>query len=223
MLAGDASWAIRNFFIGWLLDTVAMTIQLPPHHLAWLFESLDTIGPIQRCTTIKKWYKVLGELHSMVFTIPDGTGLFSVLQNVLHQKSDHGTKVQLSTTVHEVLEDFRWMATDLAPSPYLKSFLVSCLTPWAPGTPPSLVWVVCTSSPFCTIEPTLWCTPFSLKAQAKVVLYANPSGTITNFDLELAVGISTHEFLAQYYDVREATIHNSSNMATLWWQRKGSA
>jgi hypothetical protein len=55
MLAGDATWAMRKLVIGWLLYTVAMTIQLPSHHLLQIFEILDTIGPTQRRTTVKKW------------------------------------------------------------------------------------------------------------------------------------------------------------------------
>jgi hypothetical protein len=53
----------------------------------------------------------------MVLAIPGGTRLFSVLQNVLRQKNEQGTKVRLSTTVHEVLEDFQWLASDLARRP----------------------------------------------------------------------------------------------------------
>jgi hypothetical protein len=43
-LMGDATWATRKVILGWLMDTVAMTIQLPHHRLAQLFEILDMIG-----------------------------------------------------------------------------------------------------------------------------------------------------------------------------------
>jgi hypothetical protein len=43
--------------------------------------------------------------------------VLSVLHTVLWQMSEQGTKVHLSTTVHEVLDDFRWLATDLARRP----------------------------------------------------------------------------------------------------------
>jgi hypothetical protein len=88
MLMGDASWATRKLVLGWLLDAVATTIQLPLHRLTRLFKILDTIGPNQRRTMVNKRQKVLGELHSMV---PDRMGLFSALHNVLPQKSEHGT------------------------------------------------------------------------------------------------------------------------------------
>jgi hypothetical protein len=33
MLKGDATWATRKIVLGWLLDTVAMTVQLHSHRL----------------------------------------------------------------------------------------------------------------------------------------------------------------------------------------------
>jgi hypothetical protein len=65
------------------MDTVTTIIQLPHHHLACLFEILDTIGPQQRCTTVNKWQKVLGEIHLMVLATPDRKGALSVLQDAL--------------------------------------------------------------------------------------------------------------------------------------------
>jgi hypothetical protein len=74
-----------------------------------------------------------------------------------------------------------------------------------------------------TIGPTLWHAPFALITQAKLVLFANPKGTIANSNLELAASVATHDVLAQRYDVSEANIHNfTDNMATFWCQRKGA-
>jgi hypothetical protein len=54
MLKCDSTWATQNIVLGWLLDTCAMTIQLPPHRVARLFELLDSIAPKQRRTTVNK-------------------------------------------------------------------------------------------------------------------------------------------------------------------------
>jgi hypothetical protein len=48
--------------------------------------------------------------------ILDGRGLFSVLQEVLKIRCDKGTRVRLTPIVHSVLQDFRWLATDMAPN-----------------------------------------------------------------------------------------------------------
>jgi hypothetical protein len=66
MLAGDTIWATRKVILGWLVDIIVMMIQIHHHHLAWLFEILDTISHQQRHIMLNKWHNMLGELHSMV-------------------------------------------------------------------------------------------------------------------------------------------------------------
>jgi hypothetical protein len=129
MLKGDATWATRKIVLGWMLDTCAMTIQLPAHHVLRLLELVDSISPTQRRTTVKKWQKLLSELQSMVLAIPGGRGLFSVLQHVLRAKCDHGTRVRLSREVHRVLADFRWLAMDLTARPKRMAEVIPKATP----------------------------------------------------------------------------------------------
>jgi hypothetical protein len=87
MLKGDTAWATRNIVLGWLLDTCAMTIQLPPHQVVRLFELLDSILPKQCCTMVNKWQNLLGELRPMVLAIPGG-GDFSVCSKKLFEPSE---------------------------------------------------------------------------------------------------------------------------------------
>jgi hypothetical protein len=71
------------------------------------------------------------------------------------------------------------------------------------------------------IQTILWRCPFPETIQQQLVTFDNPGGDIKNSELELAASITQHYILAQSFDVREATIHNSSgNVATFWWQRK---
>jgi hypothetical protein len=113
MLKGDASWATRKTILGWTVDTVRMTVELPQHRIDQLFKLLNSIAPAQRRRSVNKWEKQLGELRSMVLAIPGGRGLFSVLQEVLKIRCDKGTRVRLIPIVHSVLQDFRWLATDM--------------------------------------------------------------------------------------------------------------
>jgi hypothetical protein len=117
MLKGDATWATRKVILGWMLNTCAMMIQLPPHRVTNLFELLYSFAPKQRRTTVNKSQKLLGELRSMVLGIPGGKGLFSVLQEALRTKCDHGSRVTLSSAVHHILENFRWLTQDLTRRP----------------------------------------------------------------------------------------------------------
>jgi hypothetical protein len=45
MLKGDATWAMQKIILSWVIDTCAMTIQLPSHRVTRLFEILDSIAP----------------------------------------------------------------------------------------------------------------------------------------------------------------------------------
>jgi hypothetical protein len=83
MQKGDATWATRKVLLGWLVDTLKMTIELPPHRVKRLFEILDSVPPHQGRTSVKKWQNLLGELRSMVLAVPGGKGMFSILQSVL--------------------------------------------------------------------------------------------------------------------------------------------
>jgi hypothetical protein len=117
ILKGDATWATRKVILGWLLDTCAMTVQLPPRRVDRLFEILYSVAPKQRITTNIKWQKLPGKLRSVVLAIPGGKGLFGVLREALRAKCDQGTRVWLSSSVHLVLLDFRWLAADLTRRP----------------------------------------------------------------------------------------------------------
>jgi hypothetical protein len=57
---GDGTWLTRKIILGWLLDTVNLTIELPPHRIARLNELLDSIGPERTRIATKVWQQVLG-------------------------------------------------------------------------------------------------------------------------------------------------------------------
>ena len=73
------------------------------------------------------------------------------------------------------------------------------------------------------LSPILWRSTFPAPVVQALVSFDNPSGTITNSDLELAGTIAQLDVLAQVADIREQTIHNlTDNTPTLYWHRKGS-
>ena len=78
---GDAHWCTRKLVLGWLIDTLQMTLELPPHRQQRLTEDiLDSIPPHQKRVSLKKWHQVLGKLRSMSIALPGSRGLFSLLQ-----------------------------------------------------------------------------------------------------------------------------------------------
>jgi hypothetical protein len=119
LLKGDAAWSTRKCILGWTIDTIARTIELPSHRLARLHEILQSIPRSQHRTSRRKWQQLLGKLRSMVLAIPGGRGLFSQLQSVLlHAKNPKPTdRLRLSQPVHNQLDDFRWLAHELTARP----------------------------------------------------------------------------------------------------------
>ena len=104
MEAGDCSWFTFQTILGWIFESINMTITLPPHRVAHPKEIFSSIPHSQRRVGVEKWHRVLGELHSMELALPGARGLFSQMQETLcHVK---GKRVMLSIGIHEALSDF---------------------------------------------------------------------------------------------------------------------
>ena len=115
MKQGDASWAYRKRMLGWIVDTVAETLELPPHRLDRLYAILDELRPPWKRMAISQWHKLLGELRSMSLAIPGSTGLFSVLQDTLKRGDKY--RVRLNRHVYNCASDFRALADSLGTRP----------------------------------------------------------------------------------------------------------
>ena len=101
--------------MGWVIDTVNMTVHLPQHRAERLAEILASIPIDQKRTSVRKWHKVLGELRSMALALPGARHLFSHMQLALSNKIK--SRVNLTKGVHEALEDFRWILRDIKSRP----------------------------------------------------------------------------------------------------------
>ena len=284
LLKGDGYWATRHIILGWLIDTVRMTIELPPHRVERLLAILASIAPNQKRIQLSLWHQVLGELRSMLLGLPGAKGLFSVLQEALRHTSDK--RVRLSRVVHTFLDDFRWLAQDLASRPTRLAEILpqepsAIGAVDAAGTGMGGVWFVESDAPArrshpeaspsvvprrvatdatralpeqsvvprrvatdatraripdpsptvthaapaaaSVHAPVLWRQPFPLSIQQRLVSFSNPTGDITNSDLELAGAVAHQDILVQGFDVRETTTATlSDNTPTVYWSRKGS-
>jgi hypothetical protein len=61
-----------NIILRWILDTVRLTVEIPAHRVARLFELLDSVPTYQCRVSTKKWQQLVGEFRSMVLTVPGG-------------------------------------------------------------------------------------------------------------------------------------------------------
>jgi hypothetical protein len=164
----------------------------------------------------------------MAIAIPGARGIFSHLQAALQARNVSQGRIRVSSHVRATLDDFTWLADSLQVRPTSMQELVAqpphlYSTSDASGRglggtimPPANL--TDESSP-----PLVWRLQFPLDVQRNLVSADNPHGTITNSDLELAATVLQHDAMCNTYDVREHTIHISTdNQATQAWQRHGS-
>jgi hypothetical protein len=226
MEKGDATWATLKTILGCIINTLDKTISLPPHRLVRVRDILDSISRTQHRIALSKWQQVLGELRSMSLAIPVAIGLFSVLQEAL--KSSDGSRMRLNQHTHAFLQDFRWLVEDVSARPTKidelvpNSNLSTRSTCDASGTGQGGVHFVLL--PDGTTLPMLWRSRWLRHISARLVSSSNPTGDITNSELELAASVTHADVLSQAFDVRSHTTHQlSDNSATVAWQRKGAA
>ena len=112
---GDCSWSTCKAVLGWLIDTTAMTICLPPHRVQRLTEILLSIPTSQKRIGVKKWHSILGELRSMSLALPGAKHLFSHMQLALSNQK--GTRIALKKGVHNAIADFKVLLNDIASRP----------------------------------------------------------------------------------------------------------
>ena len=231
---GDVSWCTIKTVLGWVINTTTMTIHLPDHRVERLAEILASIPETQKRLSLKKWHKILGELRSMSLALPGARNMFSLMQHALSKSKK--TRVALTKGVHQALKDFSWMYKDIVSRPTRIAELVPLLASAlgyhdASGEGAGGVWFPHESlSPrgattdVLPHQPIVWRYRWPQDIIDSLVTESNPTGTITNSDLELAGGLLHLDAIAQYYDIRERTIlSKTDNLATLYWQRKGSA
>ena len=224
MMKGDACWSTYKRILGWDIDTVNLTLHLPPRRLTRLQEVLTWLLPPYKRLPVRKWHQVLGELRSMSPALPVTWGLFSVLQAALQHTERH--RVRLTPRIHDLARDFLALVHSVHDRPTRLQELV-------PTTPSDIgacdacqvgmggVWfdVLDDRAP-----PLVWRQRFPESIANNLVTAANPTGTISISDLELAGVIAHQEVLSSVRDVRERTIWiGSDNQAAVAWATKGSA
>jgi hypothetical protein len=221
---GDAAWATRKVMLGWLVDSAAGTIELPPRRLSRLQDILLSLPRRKKRIATKKWQQVLGELRSMARAVPGLRGLFSLMQEALRHETR--SRIPLSQDLHDFLDDLRTLVVSLAERPTRLREIV----PTAPhvvgasdAAGPGMGGVAFLPLPGGGHQPVLWRAPFDPPTQQSLVSFTNPTGTISNSDLELAGTIAQHDVVVQALDTREKTVYTlSDNTPATAWQSKGS-
>jgi hypothetical protein len=155
---------------------------------------------------------------------PGTRGLFSVLQDALSRGDRH--RVRLTQHVYDTAADFSALVDAVAARPTRFQELV----PTAPSDIGACdacrfgmggVWFDALDP---TAAPVLWRFRFPAHIAASLITSANPRGTVSISDLELAGVIAHKGILATHRDIAERTIWIASdNRAAVSWSNKGSS
>ena len=230
---GDDCWSTQKVILGWLIDTISMTISLPPHRQERLLALLGKITKRKRAS-VQEWHQLLGELRSMSIAIPGSRGCFSFLQHALRPGAK---RIHITQQVRDQLLDFLHLAQDVTnrpthiaevvPTPPTYFGSMDAAKPgmggvWFPPGPPQPNAI----HPHRHVRlgsPILWRQRFSPKLQSLLVATNNPTGTISNSDLELAGTIAHDDILANATSVAHLGICGlTDNTPAMAWRRKGS-
>ena len=108
LLKGDAASSTCKKILGWLIDTVAMTVTFP------LEKVNKVVSQLRNCLCLKRLgykrvQKLLGLLRSVVSAIPGGLGLFTILQFALSRPR----RIRMNDTLHDELNAWLSLVQDL--------------------------------------------------------------------------------------------------------------
>jgi len=103
LLKGDSSWNTRKLILGWIVDTIRQTIELPPHQKDTLAEIFEELASLKRVSA-KKWASYLGRLRFVSVAIPGSSGLFSALQWVQNKAGTN--RIRVNQFVRDSLDAF---------------------------------------------------------------------------------------------------------------------
>ena len=223
LLKGDAYLCTRKILLGWIIDCLRGTLELPPHRIARLLEIFASLKGKDKVTP-KAWHKVLGELRSMSIGIPGSRGLFSLLQEGFRHADKY--RIRITPAMRHQLDDFEWLANDLASRPTELAEIVPdhpvAVGPHdASGEGMGGVWLPAVTNS--NLTPILWRERFPPHITARLVSSSNPTGDITNSDLELAGLVAQQDVLVQTVNCRGRTIAPiGDNTPMVYWHHKGS-
>ena len=115
---GDGAWSTRKELLGWVVDALRQTLELPAHRKhepRTIFNELNGKRRVSR----KQWQRLIGKLRFVSTAISGSAGLFSALQTALNKSSSNRVRITKSLADHlsvfsKLIRDLRDRPTHLA-------------------------------------------------------------------------------------------------------------
>jgi hypothetical protein len=185
LLKGDARWDTQKEVLGYLLDGIHRTVQLPTDRATDLVLEIKKVLRKQR-VPLKRFRSLAGRLQHAARILPAARAFFTPLNNALRGLppfiglSRHGE-------VRHTLLDIATIIRDLSSRPTHVSELIQGPLDYVGYCDASAfgaggVWFGGAKH----LEPIVWRVQWPKDVTNNVVSDSNPHGTITNSDLEMA-------------------------------------
>jgi hypothetical protein len=213
----DAALKTMKRCLGWDHATHSRHLIMAPHRKEKIVALLHDLRDKNR-TSLQTWQSLIGQLRSLVVGLPGSEGQFSLLQAALQQSHDGRVKIDDTTraqlqTIEDLLDDSQpTRIEELIPGDPIHLGACDAAKAGMGG-----VWFTHDG------QPLVWREPFPVSVQANVVSFENPTGTVTNSDLELVGTIVHQAVLGENAAVEGETAHTlCDNTPAVAWRHKGS-
>jgi hypothetical protein len=221
---GDATFSTHKRLLGWDIDTHRMTIHLPPHRADRLRHLLtNTLNSAY--TTMRKWQRLLGELHSMVPALHSAKYLLSILHRLLTNKP--GRRHRITSLTRHALQDWVTLLNNISRHPVPIMHLIPHAPHFYAATDASKDGMGGFSFPTIlsnNAPPVAWRYKWSESIPRRLVSTDNPQGDITINELELTAMIIGQSVLLHHHPPQQCTTTAiaTDNTAAAAWVRSGS-
>ena len=183
---GDGAWALRKDVLGWTFDGENKTVELQEDRVRDLRKGLKDMLRSRTAIPLNTFQKVAGKLQHASMGVPGGKGLFTPINKQLGKEAKW-INLTRNSPLRTALTDWRALLLEANKEPTKALELVH--------GEPAYIGIVDASKGgvggvvFGHLEeckPTVFRFEWPAEIQAKVQTQENPSGTITNSDLEMA-------------------------------------
>ncbi len=217
--AGDARWAHQKELLGFVFDGKGRTVHLTQQKATGIADATSRLLKKNRAG-IQRFQSVVGKMRHVTTILPAARGLFTPLNRALRGDP---SLVPLSAKgeVRAALLDLRQLVLKLADRPtHVKEIVI-------PAAPDYIGY--CDASAFgaggvwfsgaCPLPETVWRLQWPRDITAAVVSESNPTGTLTNSDLEMAavvLHLNTLECLAPILRHKHVFVHSDYTPSVAW-------
>ena len=217
--AGDARWAQSKELLGFVFDGHSRTVHLTQRKALGITAAATQLLCKNRAA-VHKFQSVVGKMRHVATILPSARALFTPINRAL-RGTPQTISLSASGEVRAALLDLRQMVTTLAARPtHVKEIL--------PALDPDYIGY-CDASAYgaggvwfsgqCPLPETVWRLQWPRDITAAVISESNPTGTLTNSDLEMAavvLQLNVLEPLVPTMHHKSTHIHSNNTPSVAW-------